>query len=119
VTWSSRLVVAAWVAGVAVVVVLVGTLVYPAALRSTAPLLCPDGQSDAFVVRQPVDRGELSSVSFSLFCMDDRGALSEVGARRPVLVLCVYAGAVALALALLVHGARLALAGLRDRLGRG
>lgn len=88
---------------VAVIVILsVGTVIYPGSLRWTAPVLCPDDQSDAFVVRTTVSDSEGTSTSFSLFCMGARGDFSEAGSWRPLGVLFLYAyGAMLLLLALL------------------
>ncbi|HMG45576.1 MAG TPA: hypothetical protein VK611_29860 [Acidimicrobiales bacterium] len=73
---------------VAILVVLsIGLVVYPGAMRWTAPVLCPDGQSDSYVVRTTVDGAEGTSTSFSLFCLGERGDFTEVGSWRPLGIL--------------------------------
>ena len=76
------------------VVMSLGLVVYPGALKLTAPVLCPDDQPDAFVVRTTVEDSEGTSTSFTLFCMGERGQFTEVGTWQPLLLL--FAGSYAL-----------------------
>lgn len=73
-----------------VVVLSIGTVVYPGSFKWTAPLLCPDGQPDAYVIRTTTSDSDGSSTNFSLFCMGDRGDFTEVGSWRPLGVLFLY-----------------------------
>jgi hypothetical protein len=84
-----------------IVVETIGTVIYPGSLRWTAPVLCPDDQPDAFVVRTTVQNSDGSGTSFSLFCMGGRGDFSEAGTWKPlgVLFLYIYFGLLALAAA--------------------
>ena len=75
------------------VVMSLGLVVYPGALKLTAPVLCPDDQPDAFVVRTTVEDAEGPSTNFTLFCMGQRGQFTEVGTWRPLLLL--FAGSYA------------------------
>jgi len=81
-----------------IVVLAIGTAIYPGSFKWTAPMLCPDDQPDPFVIRTTTQDSEGTSTSFSLFCMGERGQFSEEGSWSPMLILFVftYAGFVAL-----------------------
>jgi hypothetical protein len=95
------LVVVAMLLGLAVadiVLVSVGGAIYPGSMKWTAPVLCPDDQPDAFVIRTTETDSEGTSYSFSLFCMGERGDFSEAGSWRPLgyLFLFTYVAFIAL-----------------------
>lgn len=93
----------ALLAGSAVVAIIITSLlmvIYPGSFRWTAPQLCPDGQTDAFVVRYHEATSDGQSTNFTLFCMDERGELTEVGSWRPMGL--VFAGMTATLFALFV-----------------
>jgi len=73
-----------------IVVLAIGTAIYPGSFKWTAPALCPDDQPDPFVVRTTTQDSEGTGTSFSLFCMGERGEFSEAGSWGPMLVLFVF-----------------------------
>jgi hypothetical protein len=90
---------------VAIIVAVLVMVIYPGAFRLTAPVLCPDDQPDAFVVRysSASSDGE-TSTNFTMFCMDERGEFTEVGSWKPLGVVfgSVIAGLVAIVLLIAV-----------------
>jgi hypothetical protein len=107
------LVLVAFLAGLAVasmVIVAVGGVVYPGALKWTAPQLCPEDQPDPFVIRTTTQDSDGTSTSFSLFCMGERGDFSEAGSWRPLGLLVVWTYGALVALTVLVLGWRAAAA---------
>lgn len=79
-------------------------VVWPGVLKLTAPLVCAEGFDDTVVARDTyqVQPGE-SSTTFTLYCMNDRGEVSDEGSLKPmalvaaaVAVIAVAAGAVVL-----------------------
>lgn len=72
-----------------IVLLAIGTAIYPGSLKWTASTLCPADQPDPFVIRTTTQDSEGTSTSFSLFCMGERGEFSEVGSWEPMLVLFV------------------------------
>lgn len=89
----------------AIVIISVGVVIYPGAMKWTAPMLCPADQSDAHVVRTTVSTTDGTSTSFSLLCMGDRGDFTEAGTWMPTLLLTLWTwiGLVALSVALYVR----------------
>jgi hypothetical protein len=79
------------------------TAVWPGSFELTAPLLCPDGSPDPLVVRDTysVRPGE-TSTTFTLYCLSERGEVTDVGAMRPVLI--VAAGVAVVIGALMLAG---------------
>ena len=102
-------------AGAALLLTILTSVIWPGEAKLTAPLLCPDHRPDAFVVVDSYSSapGE-TSYDFSLYCMGDRGDVTEVGYFRPqgVLLLAHWG--------LLVGGFVLAgvVTGLRQRMRR-
>lgn len=74
----------------AIVIVAVGGVIFPGAMKWTAPQLCPDDQPDAFVIRTTTQDSEGTSTNFSLFCMGERGDFSEAGSWRPLGLLSLW-----------------------------
>jgi hypothetical protein len=62
--------------------------IWPGEAKLTAPLFCPDGKPDPFVVvdSYSTSPGE-TSYNFSLYCMGSRGDVHEVGFLWPCVVL--------------------------------
>lgn len=102
-------------AGAALLLTLLTSVIWPGETKLTAPLFCPDHRPDAFVVVDSYSSapGE-TSYDFSLYCMGDRGDVTEVGWFRPLAVVFLAHWG------LLVGGFVLAgvLAGLRQRMRR-
>lgn len=75
-------------AGAALLLTLLTSVIWPGEARLTAPLFCPDHRPDAYVVVDSYSSapGE-TSYDFSLYCMGDRGDVTEVGWFRPQAVL--------------------------------
>ncbi|HSL56780.1 MAG TPA: hypothetical protein VK866_02960 [Acidimicrobiales bacterium] len=71
------------------------TAIWPGVYELTAPVLCPEGFDDPLVVRDStqVQPGE-TTFTFTLYCMNERGEVRDVGVLRPALL--VFAGVVAL-----------------------
>jgi hypothetical protein len=65
--------------------------IWPGELKLAAPLLCPEGKTDAYVV---VDRRYVSpgrtAFDFSLYCLGPRGTFEDVGFGAPFLILSVF-----------------------------
>jgi hypothetical protein len=66
------------------------------------PLVCPDGQTDTFVTTELVEPADApgvrsTDIGVSLFCMGERGDVTEVGILRPVAALAGSAVLVTLA----------------------
>jgi len=108
--------------GVVLVVLVAFTPVLPAALALTAPVTCPDGQPDTIVTTalfesdDPTGAGIRSAGGgVSLFCMGERGDVTEVGLLRPALVLVGGAALAASALVVLWLLLRRAFRGLTGR----
>jgi hypothetical protein len=93
------------------------TAIWPGVFELTAPLLCPDGFADPLVVRDTysVRPGE-TSTTFTLYCISERGEVTDVGAMRPVLIV---AAGVAVVMGALMLPAMLALGRSARRSGRG
>jgi hypothetical protein len=89
----------------AIVVESIVQAVYPGSLKWTAPMFCPEDQPDAFVVRTETQDAEGTAISFSLYCMGERGDFTEVGTWRPygILFLYIYGALVGLALLLVIR----------------
>jgi hypothetical protein len=79
--------------------------IWPGEAKLVAPLLCPDGQPDAFVVTDTysVRPGE-TSTTFTLYCMGPRGDTTELGFFVPFLLLTLLHGAIIVGLVLLLVG---------------
>jgi hypothetical protein len=79
--------------------------IWPGVYEYTAPVLCDDGFDDAFVVRDTyrVQPGE-SSTTFTMYCMNDRGEVVDVGFLRPIAIVATGFTVAVFAL-LLVSGA--------------
>ena len=73
-----------------IVLVSVGSALFPGSMKWTAPVLCPDEQPDAFVIRITETDSEGTSYSFSLFCMGERGDFTEAGTWRPLWLLFLW-----------------------------
>ncbi len=56
----------------------------PGALRPTGIVLCPDDKPDAHVVQYTTETSDGTGTNWTLFCMDDRGAVEEVGSWAPL-----------------------------------
>lgn len=71
------------------------TVVWPGVLKLTAPLVCAEGFDDTVVARDTTHTapGE-TSTSFTLYCMNERGELSDEGGFRPAAL--VFVGCAAL-----------------------
>jgi hypothetical protein len=93
------------------------TAVWPGSFELTAPLLCPDDSPDSLVVRDTysVRPGE-TSTTFTLYCLSERGEVTDVGAMRPVLIV---AAVVAIVIGGLMLVAMLALGRSARRSGTG
>ena len=83
------LVVLLFAASMVTVIVAVG--IWPGEAKLTAPLLCPDDQPDAFVVADTyqVQPGE-TSTNFTLYCMGERGDVTDVGFAVPFALLTAF-----------------------------
>lgn len=80
------------------------TVVWPGVLKLTAPLVCADGYDEAVVARDTyhTNPGE-TSTSFTLYCMNERGEVSDEGGFKPgVLVFVACAALYVVLVALLV-----------------
>jgi Flp pilus assembly protein TadB len=86
--------------GLVAFLTMLGMLIWPGEAKLTAPQLCPDGKSDAFVVKDEYETSEGTSIDFSLYCMGPRGETEEIGWARPWLVLTI--GHVVLSVGLIV-----------------
>lgn len=71
--------------------VIVAIAIWPGEAKLTAPLLCPDDQPDAFVVADTyqVQPGE-TSTNFTLYCMGERGDVTDVGFGIPFALLTAF-----------------------------
>ena len=92
----------AWVVASIVTASLV-MVIWPGSFKLFAPVLCPDGQRDAYVVSYSTQTSDGSSTNFTLFCMGEGGQFTEVGSWPP-LALLTAAIAAGWALLVLVFG---------------
>jgi hypothetical protein len=88
--------------GLVLVVLVVLSPVLPRAVGLAGPLVCPDGQTDTFVTTELVEPADApgvrsTDIGVSLFCMGERGDVTEVGILRPVTALAGSAVLVTLA----------------------
>ena len=79
-------------AGLVAFIVLMGSLVYPGAMKWTAGSVCPDDKPDTVVVRDTYQTqpGE-TSTNFTMYCIGPRGETEDVGFGEPVGVLILWA----------------------------
>lgn len=93
------------------------TAVWPGSFELTAPLLCPDDSPDPLVVRDTysVRPGE-TSTTFTMYCLSERGEVTDVGAMRPVLIV---AAVVAVVIGALMLATMLAFGRSARRSGKG
>ena len=70
---------------------IIAVAIWPGEAKLTAPLLCPDGQPDAFVVADTtqVQPGE-TNTSFTLYCMGERGDVTDRGFALPFALLTAF-----------------------------
>ncbi len=80
---------------------------YPNALKLAAPTLCPDDKPDAFVVRYNVQTSDGTGTNFTLFCMSERGEITEIGTWEPLLILFGFVAALVYGLIILLWLIRL------------
>lgn len=76
--------------------------IWPGEMTLTSGWLCPDDQTDAFVVTDTFQTHEGTSTNFTMYCMGDRGQITNVGFFRPAAILTLFHGALFVGLALLV-----------------
>jgi hypothetical protein len=83
-------------AGLVAFVVLMGSLIYPGAMKWTAGSVCPEDKPDTVVVRDTyqTEPGE-TSTNFTLYCIGPRGETEDVGFAKPVGVLILWAAGLA------------------------
>ncbi|MGH9211980.1 MAG: hypothetical protein ACRD2C_15050 [Acidimicrobiales bacterium] len=88
--------------------VLLTVAIWPGEAKLTAPLFCPDGKPDAFVVvdSQSIPSGG-TAYDFSLHCMGPRGEVTEVGFFWPCAVLTLGHGLLVVGLVGIVMRRRL------------
>lgn len=84
-------------AGIMAFVVLMGSLIFPGALKWTSGTVCTDGEADPVVVRDTyqTEPGE-TSTNFTLYCVGDRGEIENAGFGKPVGTLIVWGIAAAM-----------------------
>lgn len=93
------------------------TAVWPGSFELTAPLLCPDDSPDPLVVRDTYSaRPGETSTTFTLYCLSERGEVTDVGAMRPALIV---AAAVAVVIGALMLAGMIALGRSARRSGSG
>jgi hypothetical protein len=70
---------------------LLAVAIWPGELKLTAPFLCPDDKTDAYVVvdRHRVSPGE-TAYDFSLYCLGPQGNFEDVGFGAPFIILSVF-----------------------------
>ena len=78
--------------GLILVALVVISPALPRAVGFAGPLVCPDGQPDTYVTTELVEPADAAGVrstdiGISLFCMGERGDVTEVGILRPVAAL--------------------------------
>jgi hypothetical protein len=56
----------------------------PGSLRPTGEVLCPDDKPDVHVVQYSETTSEGTGTSWTIVCMDERGAVEEVGSWAPL-----------------------------------
>lgn len=77
------------IAGVFVTTILT-VAIWPGEAKLTAPLFCPDDRSEAIVVRDESRTSDGStSIDYSMYCVGERGEVTEIGFLRPFAVLTV------------------------------
>lgn len=83
-------------AGLMGFLVLMGTLIYPGAMKWTAASVCPADKPDTVVVRDTyqTEPGE-TSTNFTLYCLGPRGEIEDAGFGKPVGLLIVWGIALA------------------------
>ena len=75
--------------------ILLAVAIWPGEAKLTAPLFCPDDQTDYYVVTDTYssEPGE-TSTNFTLYCVGPRGDSTDVGYARPMLALTLFHTAV-------------------------
>ena len=70
---------------------LLGVAIWPGELKLTAPLLCPDGKTDAYIV---IDSSQFppnrTSYDLSLYCVGPRGNFENAGFAAPFFLLSAF-----------------------------
>lgn len=94
-----RLLVVAIGFGMLLAVVAVLLVIFPGMMKWTAPIVCPDGYPDPFVVRDTysVQPGE-STTTFTMYCMNDDGLVRDAGWFLPMLLITLGLAAVVVTL---------------------
>lgn len=84
-------------AGIMAFVVLMGSLIFPGALKWTSSTVCTDSAADPVVVRDTyqTEPGE-TSTNFTLYCVGSRGEIENAGFGKPVGTLMVWGIAAAM-----------------------
>lgn len=90
-------------AAVVAFAVLMGSLIFPGALKWTGGTVCPADKADTVVVRDTyqTEPGE-TSTNFTLYCIGDRGEIEDAGFGKPLAVLMAWAIGLAVALVLVL-----------------
>ncbi|MEV6658321.1 hypothetical protein [Nocardia fluminea] len=94
----------------AFVTIFIAVAVWPGEAKLTAPLFCSPPATEPVVVSDTFHDSEGTSTNYTLYCVSDRGVLTDEGYARPVLALFVAH--------LLILTALFLLAALLGRLGQ-
>lgn len=91
-----------FIAVMTTVIVTIG--IWPGEMKLTAGWLCPDDQTDAYVVTDTYQspNGSGSNTDFTMYCMGDRGQITNVGFFKPAGLLTLAHGALFVALVLVI-----------------
>lgn len=82
--------------------------IWPGVMKLTAPIVCPAGFDDTVVARDTYHtRPGETSTTFTMYCLNDRGEVSDEGVLVPMAIITgvLAAAYVALVVALIVIGA--------------
>lgn len=97
------------VSAAALLTIFVAVAVWPGEAKLTAPLFCSSPATEPVVVSDTFHDSEGTSTNYTLYCVSDRGVLTDEGFALPMLVL--------FAAHVVILGALLLLAALIGRLG--
>ncbi|WP_194828158.1 hypothetical protein [Nocardia sp. XZ_19_231] len=97
------------VSAAAFLTIIVAVAVWPGEAKLTAPLFCSSPATEPVVVSDTFHDSEGTSTNYTLYCVSDRGVLTDEGFALPMLVL--------FAAHVVILGALLLLTALLGRLG--
>lgn len=73
------------------VTILLNVAIWPGEAELTAPIFCPADKPEAIVVSDTSNpRPGETTVNFTMYCIDENGAFTEIGWWRPMLALWIF-----------------------------